>query len=251
LCYFGKECRMQLSNRNKHEWQENEHLPGNDDKRQKTEGRSSLLVFIVGMLIVFGILLLIARAAPAQSSHFQHDVTAQFEAVKDWISEQITSCTPILPSRLDKLVQITLHNPTFDKHLSHWKTISGAPRTQAEPTREGENYYWEAGSGSEPLSCSSQLVDISTLNDPRLAFLPNISFSFTKETQLQGEQLMFAFLGQVDYGSVVMEASALIRRPPLSQHRSISSCGTRNHFCDITFNDHVWLEIEYLVSVKK
>lgn len=178
--------------------------------------------------------------------HLQHEWAAQFDAVADWLWEQVAVCSPRLPQHLGLVAVGVLVNPSFEENLEGWRTLEGSPAVRKELGREGgQNAFWVAQEGSEEgFTCSSQLLDLGDVRKLQVQSGMIVGFVEGREFHSDEEKKLYLFHGLTDDNGVWMNATVSLRKPATTNPRS--ECGTRNHFCDRNFNDHVWMEIEYL-----
>ena len=179
--------------------------------------------------------------------HLTHDLYANFYAISDWVWEQVTTCSSPLPPGLTVLAIGKIRNSNFDENLYGWKTLEGYPAIHKQNDRTGVfNAFWVGQEGSvDGFTTSVQYLDLTESSD--INILDSIYSNNDVDIQFysEDEKKHYLFQGLIDYNSILINATCLLRKPSTINPKT--ECGTRNHFCDRHFNDHVWIEIEYWV----
>ena len=175
-----------------------------------------------------------------------------------------------MSSPFERVGKIQLENPSFTEGLKYWRTSKGNPSVQKEKITpkstnssfstpapfQFQNSYWI---GSD-LTNSNRMKQKRPINESNEDSSLSCSYQFIdftedwKKIQIFDENNINVndiskFFGKIDNEEILIEVSAELRRPNLNSFRnSGSKCSTRNHFCDVTFNDHVWVEVFFYTA---
>eukprot|EP01095_Lingulamoeba_sp_RSL-Kostka_P009499 TRINITY_DN3302_c0_g1_i1.p1 TRINITY_DN3302_c0_g1~~TRINITY_DN3302_c0_g1_i1.p1 ORF type:complete len:737 (+),score=227.14 TRINITY_DN3302_c0_g1_i1:143-2353(+) len=218
--------------------------------RKRTRSNNSIFTYLciclclVLIWIIFFSLYSIFFTSPEKQTHLQHEIEAKLGTVFDWLSSYYDAgCSSPLPDKLEFINLMPIKNDDFSDGLEGWKIEQGRPETRKQKekkivTVKGENGEEEnkeifvennffIGGDAEynrTFSCISQEVDLSDVLEPNI-------------------------LSEVNFNTLIVQMYAKIRRPPRYQHDNnhlLHKCGYKNHFCDPSYNDHVWFELQFL-----
>lgn len=217
----------------------------NSKKYQIVLLKRVLLTWIIGICFLC-VCYWLWKPDESDQFHFQHEFYANFDAMKDWIWDKVIPCSSPIPNSLPIIGRAKLKNPSFTEGLKYWKSSFGSPTT----INESGNSFWFAqarktSKNTQVYSCSSQEINLSDI----------LQMEISEEILSEKSDLKFAsdddkkvylFKGLIDYNSILINVTGSLKNDiPFNK---LTTCGTRNHFCDKNFHDHIWYEIDFYVS---
>ena len=237
--------------------QEGVTLPGpaspTGGRKRRSRGSACGNLMCRGMVVVLGAVFLVSLLywlwVPQEEdgeNHLQHEIEAQVYAMRDWLWEQVlSSCTSILPPSLSLLGAVRMADASFDGGLGSWRALKGQPKLRIEPL--GKERFWTAGKSEDGLSCSHQLLDLKdgTSFNLESAILSSIVPTKVVEDLPEEQKKRSMLMGLIDNNGVLLNATFDLRR---GSSKAKSDCGKVGHFCDPSFGDHVWYEVQFKVS---